>query len=134
MDERTFPRLYNQWIAIWNGEDFDLEDIFLPEVIVHQSPHEKHGIEAVREMVEQGLAPFDPAFITIEVEPVFDDHMLAARWRFHGTYQGGIPDVSAPPGKAILFGGTDLWRFSDGKVSDYWVSSDSLWLMDQLNS
>lgn len=131
--ELTFAQKYYQWIGIWNGEDFALEQIFHRDVIVKQMPHEKHGIETVREMVVQGRAPFEPIFCTIEVEPVYDDHMLAARWKCHGTYKGGMPNITVEPGTDIVFGGMDMWRFSDGLVSDYWVSSDSLWLMEQLN-
>lgn len=132
--ELNFAQKYYQWIAIWNGEDFDLEEIFHRDVIVRQAPKESHGIEAVREMVEQGRAPFDPIFFTVDVEPIFDDHMLAARWKCQGTYQGGIPNTTAEPGTEIVFGGADVWRFSDGLVSDYWVSSDGLWLMQQLGT
>lgn len=132
--ELTFAQKYYQWIGIWNSGGEGLEEIFHRDVIVRQAPNEKHGIEAVREMVEHGRAPFDPVFFTVDVEPVYDDHMLAARWKFHGTYQGGLPGVSAEPGKEIVFGGMDMWRFSDGLVSDYWVSSDGMWLMEQLNS
>lgn len=130
----TFAQKYYQWIGIWNSGDFDdLDEIFHRDVIVRQAPNERHGIEAVRDMIEQGQAPFDPIFFTVDVEPVFDDHMLAARWKCHGTYRGGLPGVTAEPGKEIMFGGMDMWRFSDGLVSDYWVSSDGMWLMEQLN-
>lgn len=132
--ELTFAQMYYQWIGIWNAEAYELDEIFHRDVIVRQAPNETHGIEAVREMVEQGRAPFDPIFFIVEVEPVYDDHMLAARWKCNGTYTGGLPDVTAEAGKEIVFGGTDMWRFSDGLVSDYWVSSDGLWLMKQLNS
>lgn len=125
--------LYYEWIEAWNGKDVDLESIFHPHVIVRQMPHEKAGIDAVREMIEQGRAPFNPVIFTVEVDPIFDDHMLAARWTCHGTYRGGLPGVTAEVGKQIVFGGMDIWRFSDGLVSDYWVSSDGLWLMEQLN-
>lgn len=129
----NFAGKYYQWIDAWNGEDIDLENIFHPHVILHQMPHEHAGIEAVQNMIAQGRAPFDPVMFTVEVDPIFDDHMLAARWKCHGTYKGGMPDVSAEPGKQIVFGGIDIWRFSDNLVSDYWVSSDGLWLMKQLN-
>ena len=132
--ELTPAQKYYQWIAYWNGEDIDIEEIFHQGVIVRQAPNEKHGINAVREMVEQGRAPFDPIFFTVAVEPIYDTHMLAARWTCQGTYVGGIPGATAEPGKEVLFGGADIWRFSDGLVSDYWVSSDGLWLMEQLTS
>jgi predicted ester cyclase len=96
-------------------------------------PKERHGIEAVHEMIERGRAPFDPITFMVDVEPIFDDHMLAARWKCTGVYQGGLPGASAEPGTQVVFGGIDMWRFSNGKVSDYWVSSDVLWLMEQLN-
>lgn len=130
----TLAQKYYQWIAYWNGEDIDIDEVFHRDVIVRQAPHEKHGIEAVKEMVVQGRAPFSPIFFTVDVEPIHDSHMLAARWKCHGTYVGGLPETTAEPGKEIVFGGADFWRFSDGLVSDYWVSSDGLWLMEQLNS
>lgn len=132
--ELTLTQKYYQWIAYWNGEDIDLDEIIHRDVIVRQAPNERHGIESVREMVKQGRAPFDPIFFTVEVEPIYDDHMLAARWKCHGTYNGSLPNTTAEAGKQIVFGGADIWRFSDGLVSDYWVNSDSLWLMEQLNS
>lgn len=131
--ELTLPQKYYQWIAIWNGEDIDLAEIFHRDVIVRQAPNERYGIETVREMVKQGRAPFDPLSFTIDVEPIFVDHMLAARWKCQGTYKGGLPGTTAKAGKEIMFGGTDIWRFSDGVVCDYWVSSDTMWLMEQLN-
>lgn len=130
----SLAQKYYQWIAYWNAETIDIEEIFHRDVIVHQAPHEKHGIDAIRELVDQGRAPFNPIFFMVDLEPLFDSHMLAARWKCHGKYIGGIPGTSAEPGKDIVFGGADIWRFSDGLVSDYWVSSDGLWLMEQLNS
>lgn len=131
--ELTKPGLYYRWLEAWNGGDVDLGDIFHRDVIVRQMPKEQHGIEAIHEMIENGRAPFDPLQFIVDVEPIYDDHMLAARWKCHGIYKGGLPGVTAEPGKQIVFGGADIWRFSDGKVSDYWVSSDGLWLMEQLN-
>lgn len=130
----TNAQKYYQWIAYWNNEDIDIAEIFHRDVIVRQAPNEKHGIESVIEMVKQGREPFDPIFFTVALEPIDDGVMLAARWKCQGTYVGGIPGASAKPGKEIVFGGADIWRFSDGLVSDYWVSSDGLWLMEQLNS
>lgn len=70
---------YYRWISAWNGDDIDLADIFHRDVIVHQMPMEQHGIEAVQEMIKQGRAPFDPVSFVVDVEPILDDHMLAAR-------------------------------------------------------
>lgn len=33
----------------------------------------------------------------------------------------------------ITFRGIDIWRIEDGKIVEYWVSSDGLHLMAQLN-
>ena len=130
----SYAGLYYLWIEAWNGGDIDLNEIFHDGVIVRQMPKERHGIEAVQDMLKRGRAPFDPVRFTVDVEPVFDDHMLAARWTCQGTYVGGLPDVTARAGKQVVFGGMDMWRFSDGKVSDYWACSDTEWLMEQLNT
>ena len=128
------PSKYFRWIEAWNGGDVDLTEIFHEQVIVRQMPHERTGIAVVKEMIAKGRAPFNPVTFTVDVDPIYDDHMLAARWKCHGVYSGGLPNVTAEPGKQIVFGGIDIWRFSDDLVADYWVSSDGLWLMEQLNS
>lgn len=132
MSNTNAIELYRWWIEVWNGKNIDLENIFHTDVVVRQAPHERHGIEAVRNMIEQGRAPFDPIEFQIEVDPILDENRLAARWQCNGAHAGDMPEATIEPGTLIRFGGIDIWRLNEGKVSEYWVSSDGLWLMQQL--
>jgi predicted ester cyclase len=58
--------------------------------------------------------------------------MIAGRWLASGTYKGGFPGAKAEPGTAIRFAGADFLRVENGKVAEYWLSSDQLNLMKQL--
>ncbi len=105
---------------------------------IHQAPFgpgeavERRGPEGVHEMVELGRAPFSDLAVSIEVEPMGDGEMVAARWVARGKYGGGVPDVTAPAGIAVEFGGIDMMRVEQGKIAGYWVSSDGAHLMAQL--
>ena len=92
---------------------------------------ERRGPEGVHEMVESGRAPFFDLAFSIEVGPIGDGEMVAARWVVRGKYGGGIPDVTAPAGMAV-FGAIDMMRVEQGKIAEYWVSSDGAHLMAQL--
>jgi predicted ester cyclase len=76
--------------------------------------------------------PFDDVRITLDQEPVAQGDLVAARWTFSGSCRGGLPGASAPVGTRVAFSGMDLVRLADGKVAEYWVSSDADHLMAQL--
>lgn len=125
--------MYDRWMRMWNGELRFADELVSPDCIVHQPPNDFQGPEGVRQMVEMGRAPFSEITFRIEVEPIIDGDRLAARWTSTGLYAGGMPDVTAEPGTRVLFGGNDIWRVEDGKIVEYWVSSDGLYLMAQLS-
>jgi predicted ester cyclase len=85
-------------------------------------------------MVQEGHAPFDDLTFEIEVGPVVDGDLVAARWAGRGRYKGGIPGATAAAGTPVAFGGIDLLRARDGRFAEYWVSSDGLQLMAQLGA
>jgi len=131
MDNRK--AFYRNWIDAWNGEERDLATIFHDDVTVYQLPETRRGLDAVTAMIGQGRAPFSQVKFDIVIDPIVEGDMLAARWEMNAVYTGAIPNVSAAPGTSVTFGGMDIWRFENGKVREYWVSSDGLWLMEQLN-
>lgn len=125
--------MYRRWIAMWNG-DLDLAyELMSPACPIHQPPNDLRGEEGLRRMVEMGRAPFEDPVFAIEVEPIVEGDRLAARWTMTGRYRGGIPGTTAPAGTEITFGGIDIWRVENGKIAEYWVSSDGLYFMAQLN-
>lgn len=132
MSDRTMARLYDQWLDMWNG-DFDIAGALVASnCVIHQAPMTHHGPEGVRQMVVQGRAPFATLTFRVEVPPIVSGAWLAARWIGEGAYRDGIPGATVEPGTPIAFGGNDIWRLDDGRIVEYWVSSDGLDLMRQL--
>jgi predicted ester cyclase len=129
------PRqMYDRWMEMWNGRPELAAELVAPGCVVHQPPHDVSGPEGVRQMVEMGRAPFDDITFRIEAEPIVEGNRLAARWSMSGRYRGCLPGATAAPGTAVVFGGIDIWRIEDGKIAEYWVSSDGLHLMAQLGA
>jgi predicted ester cyclase len=133
--------LYRRWLLeLWNGDLSVAEELVSGDFVVHQAraddaaSEDLRGPEAIVKMVGEGHAPFDDLRFQIEVGPVVEGELVAARWAGRGRYRGGIPGASAPPGTPVAFGGMDLLRARDGRFAEYWVSSDGLALMAQLGA
>jgi predicted ester cyclase len=88
----------------------------------------------LRQLYREGHAPFDGLTFEIEVGPVVEGDLVAARWAGKGRYKGGMPGATAAAGTPVAFGGIDLLRARDGRFAEYWVSSDGLQLMAQLGA
>lgn len=134
MSEETqnLREMYDRWMRMWNGEIGLAEELVAPGCVIHQPPNAFRGPQGVQRMVEMGRAPFAEIAFRIEVEPIIEGQRLAARWTSTGRYAGGVPGATVEPGTEVVFGGIDIWRLEDGKIAEYWVSSDGLWLMAQL--
>ena len=133
--------LYRRWLLeLWAGDLSVAEQLVTPDFVVHQAradgapSEEVRGPEALVRMVREGHGPFDGLSFRIEVGPVVDGDLVAARWAGRGRYRGGLPGATAPAGTPVFFGGTDLLRARDGRFAEYWVSSDGLLLMAQLGA
>ena len=134
-------RLYDRWLLeLWHGDEAVAQEIVTPDFVIHQARGEPGASEAVRgpqaavELVRMGRSPFSALTFALEVGPIVEGDMLAARWTGRGTYAGGIPGASAPAGTEVSFGGIDIMRIEDGRLAEYWVSSDGLELMGQLGA
>lgn len=125
--------MYRRWIDMWNGEIHLADELMSPDCPIHQPPNSFLGSDGLRQMVEMGRAPFEDPVFAVEVGPIVEGDRLAARWTMTGRYRGGIPGATAPAGTEVTFGGIDIWRVEDGKIVEYWVSSDGLHFMAQLN-
>ncbi len=84
--------------------------------------------EHIRE-VEAGFPEY-----TLEVqEMITEGDMVAVRGTVRGTHKGvyaGIP----PTGRQLNLEVMVFYRVSDGRISRYWLQTDSKTLMDQLTS
>jgi predicted ester cyclase len=147
MDERRpvaapdLRRLYRRWmLELWNGDLAVAGELVTDDFVIHQAradgagSEELRGPAAVVQLVRDGHAPFEDLTFEIEVGPLVEGDLVAARWAGRGRYRGGLPGASAPAGTPVRFGGIDLLRARDGRFAEYWVSSDGLALMAQLGA
>ncbi|WP_255437698.1 ester cyclase [Thalassobacillus sp. CUG 92003] len=131
-------QIYNMWVKAWNEDISVLEEITSSDCVVHQarmdgkSSNERKGPAALNGIIAEGCKFFDHVNMAIEVGPIVDGPYVSARWIFTGFYIGGIEGAQADIGEKMSFNGMDIFFVKDGKIMDYWVSSDGIYLMEQL--
>lgn len=133
MSDADVSRLYERWLyELWPSADRALADeLVTPEFVGHWPDQDVHGAAGLVAMIEQSLALFADITTSIDVGPIVDGDLVAARWTFRGTYQGGMPGATAV-GTSATLRGADVFRVSHGRLSEYWVSSDVEQLTAQL--
>lgn len=129
-------RLYERWLSeLWTSADRALaERLVTPEFVGHWPDRDVHGPDGLVSMIDQSLTLFSSVTTAIEVGPIVDDDLVAARWRYEGSYRGGMPGATAPAGTPGVLRGADVLRIEDGRFCEYWVSSDAERLAAQLGA
>lgn len=127
--------LYRCWLKdVWGG-DFDAAHrIFTPDVVGHWPGHEVHGVRDLIGQVRQSHELFGDIATTLDVGPLLDGDLLAARWTFRGDYRGGVPGSTVPEGTRIVLVGHDLFRVEGGRFAEYWNMTDGLGMLRQLGA
>ncbi|MFH8658501.1 ester cyclase [Streptomyces afghaniensis] len=132
--------LYERWSRMWRGDLRQAEDILAPGFLVHQARPDGSDSEAVTgparlvPEIEQTMAAFGDITITVDLGPIVDGDLIAARWTMRATYTGGIPQATAPVGTKISFSGHDILRVADGRFVEYWTCTDILDGLAQLGA
>ncbi|MEV5328357.1 ester cyclase [Nonomuraea sp. N2-4H] len=117
--------LYRRWLfELWNG-DFSLTgELVTPDFVGHWPGMDVSGPEGLAEALRQAHEPFAGVHLTLDVGPIVDGDLVAARWTFAGIYRGGLPGATAPEGTGVAFSGHDILRAREGRFAEYWVISD----------
>lgn len=130
--------IYKFWVQAWNEDIAVLDQITGPDCIIHQartdgkSSYERTGVDALKGIIRDGCKFFVNVRMSIEVGPIVEEPYVSARWKFTGIYKGGMLGANAQAGEEMCFNGMDIFLIQDGKIKEYWVSSDGLYLMEQL--
>ena len=77
---------------------------------------------------------FNLAFpdLTHTIKEIYaDGEKVVGRLIFSGTHEGVFQGIS-PTGKKVEFSGIEIFRFSEGKLAEFWSDADILSLMQQL--
>lgn len=134
--------IWNFWTGLWNGTGLaDPAEFIADDVTVHlptfgmppsssltTRDHVTGWIEGFRSCYGPG------ARFAAELGPwLAGGQFVVARWRFTGTWQGGVPaTATAAPGTEVSICGVDILRLENGRIAEYWLSDDQLDLYGQL--
>lgn len=127
-------QLYRRWLHdLWTTGALPVaEQLVTSDFVGHWPGQHVHGPAGLIDAIHQSLTLFSDVTTAIEVGPLVDGDLVAARWRFEGRYAGGIPGATAPTGTPIVLRGADVLRRSGDQFQEYWVSSDAQELMAAL--
>ena len=136
----TTKELWKPWLDVWNGNLSIADAIIAPNFVAHfapagTSPAEVRGPDGLKQWIGGSAAAFSDYSFTTTVGPLAEEDLVAGRWVFRGTYQGGIPGASpAAVGKQVEYAGMDLFRVEAGKLVEYWLCADILQLLQQVGT
>ena len=123
-------RLFDE---VLNGGKMDvIDEIISSEYVEHAALAGQQ--DSGPKGVEQRLAIFREAFPDLywDLEDlVTDEENAVARWRMEATNQGEFMGM-APTGKRVTVSGIDIYRVSNGRITEHWHEMDTLSLMQQL--
>ena len=127
-------RWYERWLfELWTTADRGLAgELVTGDFVGHWPDQKVHGPDELVAVIGQSLSFFSDVTTSIDVGPIVEGDLLAARWSFRGGYEGGMPGATAPAGTPLVLRGADMMRLSGGKFAEYWVSSDAAQLAEQL--
>lgn len=138
--QRTNKELWEPWVALWNGDLAVADEIVAPGFVAHfapvgSSPGEVRGPDGLQAWIGGVLAAFsDHRFETV-VGPLAEGDLMAGRWLFRATYQGGIPGAAPEAaGRRVEYAGMDLLRIEAGRIAEYWLCADVVQLLQQVGA
>ncbi|MFD9511724.1 ester cyclase [Streptomyces mirabilis] len=138
--EQKPKAMLDAWLRLWNGDFAQAPGIISPGFRVHAALLDGgdgssiRGVDGLVAWIGQTRAAFPDLRFTSEVPPLVDGRYASVRWTATGTYAGGFPGAKAQPGTVVTFTGTDTLRMRDGKFAEYWVNTDTLSLLTQLQA
>lgn len=106
-------RLYQRWInGLWAGERI-AADLVSPDFVGHWPTRDIHGPAELQAMVDETRAALKELLFVVEVGPIIDGDLVAARWIATGA-------TSAGPAR---YTGNDLLRIANGRIVEYWTGT-----------
>lgn len=125
---KLFDRLFSK------GDRSVIEEVIAPDCTFHHpgmttNPLGPAGLEHIADI-------FFTAFPDLRAsmdEMVAEGDSIAVRWTSTGTHEGELMGI-APTGRKVEFTGMNLFHLKDGKISEWWSSTDELGIMRQIGA
>ena len=106
--------LYERWLLeLWQGSYDVAEAILTEDFAGHWPDREVVGREALVGLIRDTRGMFESLDFRLEVGPIVDGELVAARWT----------GVGVTDGKEVPLLGHDILRMADGRFAEYWVAS-----------
>ncbi|MGI5211702.1 ester cyclase [Plantactinospora sp. CA-290183] len=121
------PMLWENWMALRNGNLSLVAEIIAPDLTVHLSAvgdpgGRLRGRAALVAWVSALHAAHPAARLTVEVGPVIGPDLIAGRWHLTGIRRG--VDWGRPLQKMAT--GVDIIRIAGDRIVEYWGHDDDL--------
>jgi hypothetical protein len=111
----TDKALYQRWInELWAGKPVAVE-IVSDDFVGHWPDRDVRGPQELQAIVDQTHAMFSELDFTVEIGPIVEGDLMAARWIGTGATEEGPQ----------RFTGNDIMRFDDGRIVEYWTGTSA---------
>ena len=106
--------LYRRWLdEVWAGRTDAAAEVVAADFVGHWPGTQVRGVDGLVAIVRSTYELFDELGFSLEVGPLVDGDLVAARWSGEGRR-----------GEAVTrFVGHDLLRLRDGQVLEYWPAT-----------
>ncbi|TQM84732.1 SnoaL-like protein [Saccharothrix saharensis] len=110
----SIHELYRRWLdELWHGNRDVAADLVTEDFVGHWPDRDVTGPADLAAVVRETHAMFTDLSFALEVGPVVEGDLVAARWTGRGrTAQG-----------PMRFVGHDILRVRDGRFAEYWVAT-----------
>jgi steroid delta-isomerase-like uncharacterized protein len=118
---------------IWNKGNLPVADELYTSSYTHHdtsTPDAGPGPEGEKQRASLYRAAFPDLKLKVE-DLIAEGKKVILRWTGTGTHKGELAGI-APTGKPIDISGITVVHFTDGRMSEGWVSWDALVMMRQL--
>ncbi len=113
-----------------------LESVIARDVRVHPgtpgAAPDTEGLEELGVAFGRFHAAFPDLHIALD-DVIAAGDRVAARWTATGTHRGELAGIPAT-GRAVRWGGIDVYRLDDGMIVEWWRNDDFVGLLHQLGS
>lgn len=107
-------QLYRRWLLeLWHGAFEVAEDVIAEDFAGHWPEQEVRGRAGLVELIGQTREMFSELTFELELGPICEGDLVAARWTGTGRTAEG----------EMRLLGNDILRVQDGRVAEYWVAS-----------
>ena len=116
MTLRSPQDLYRRWLDEFGaGHPGAAEQLVGEDFVGHWPNRDVHGPDDLAATIAETRSMFTEITFKLEVGPIVDGDLVAARWTGHAVTSEG----------STSFFGNDILRVADGQFVEYWTASSS---------